>query len=113
MRASSTRRASTISLWREAQAPNWLPTGCVGIGVELFPFGAFVIRKKDEAVLIETLQENDSHRRSRVATRRRKAHRVDITNAGLNRGGKPIRKLPDRIRIQVAPAQTFTDVIVT
>ena len=85
----------------------------VRIGLELFPFGAFVIRKKDEPVLIETLQENNSHRRSRVATRRRKAHRVDITNAGLNRGGEPIRKLPDRIRIQVAPAQTFPDVIVT
>ena len=67
------------------------PKGCVGIGVELFPFGAFVIRKKDEAVLIETLQENDSHRRSRVAIRRRKAHRVDVTNAGLYRGGEPIR----------------------
>ena len=89
------------------------PKRCVRIRVELFPFGAVVIRKEDEAVLIETLQENDSHRRSRVATRRRKAHRVDITNAGLDRGGEPIRKLPDRIRIQIAPAQTFPDVIVT
>jgi hypothetical protein len=44
------------------------------------------------------VEENDSHRRSRVAIRRRKTHCIDVANASLNRGGEPIGKLLDRVR---------------
>src|SRR5215208_4647836 len=54
------------------------PKRRVWIGLELFPFRAFIIRKEHEAILIEALQQNDSHRRSCVAIRRRKAHRIDV-----------------------------------
>ena len=83
------------------------------IGLELFPFRAFVIGKEHEAILIEALQQNDPHRRPRVAIRRGKAHRVDVVNASLNRGGEPVGKLLDRVAIEVASAQTFADVLVT
>src|SRR5262249_13800766 len=33
----------------------------VRIGIELFPLGAFVIAEEDEALLIKTFQQNDSH----------------------------------------------------
>jgi hypothetical protein len=63
--------------------------------------------------LIEALQKNDSRRRSAIAIRRCKTHRIDVADTGLNRGGEPIPKLFNRIRIKVAPAQTFADVLVT
>src|SRR6478752_9676598 len=81
------------------------PQGGVWICLKLFPLCAFVIRKEHEAILIEALQQNDSHRRSRVAIRRRKAHRIDVVNAGLNRGSEPIGELLDRVAIKVASAQ--------
>ena len=40
----------------------------VRIRLKLFPLRAFVICKEHEAVLIETLQQNDSHRRPAIAT---------------------------------------------
>ena len=89
------------------------PKRSVWIGLELFPLRAFIIRKEDEAILIEALQQNDSHRWPRVAIRRGKAHRIDVANASLNRGGEPIPKLLDRVAIEVASAQTFADVLVT
>src|SRR6478752_7764967 len=88
------------------------PKRGVWIGLELFSLRAFIIRKEHEAILIEALQQNDSHRRSCVAIRRRKAHRIDVVNAGLNRGGEPIGELLDRVAIKVASAQPSADVLV-
>ena len=89
------------------------PKRGVWIGVELFPLRAFIIRKEHEAILIEALQKNDSHRRSRIAIRRGKTHRVHVADTGLNRGGEPVPELLDRIFIEITPAQTFSDVLVT
>lgn len=83
------------------------------IRLKLLPLGAFVIRKEHEAVLIETLEQDDSHRWSAVATGGSEAHRIDVADASLNRGREPIPKLFNRIGMKIAPAQTFPDMLVT
>ena len=89
------------------------PKRSVRIRFKLFSLRALVIRKEHEPVLIETLQQNNSHRRSAIAIGGSEAHRIDVADTGFNRGGKPIPELFNRISIKVAPAQTFSDVLVT
>jgi len=89
------------------------PKRGVWIGLELFPLCAFIIRKEHEAILIEALQQNDSHRRFAIAIRRGKTHCIDVVNASLNRGGEPVGELLDRVAMQIATSQPFSDVLVT
>src|SRR6266568_8763660 len=42
------------------------------------------------AASIESFQQNNSHGRFSICPGRRQAHRVDIANIGLDRGGEPI-----------------------
>src|SRR6266576_1599432 len=85
----------------------------VRIGFELHPLFALVIRKKNETVLIESFQSHHAYGWFCVAPSGGEAHRVDIANFGLNRRSEPVRKLFDRIRIEVAPAETARGVLVT
>src|SRR5262249_33054186 len=89
------------------------PKRSVWVGVELFPLCALVIRKEHKTLLIETLQKNNSHRRSAIPTGGGKTHCVHVADTGLNCCGKPIGKLSDRIAIEIAPPQAFADVIIT
>src|SRR4030095_3454089 len=69
------------------------PKRSVRIGLKLFSLCALVIRKKHEAVLIETLQQNNSHRRSAISPDSGEAHCVHVADTGLNGGSEPIAKL--------------------
>ena len=89
------------------------PKRSVRIRRKLFPFCALVIREEHEAVFIKTLQKNYSHRRSAIPPDGGKTHCVHIMDAGLNRGGEPIAKLFNRVAGKIAPAQAFTDMLVT
>src|ERR1700757_541381 len=85
----------------------------VRVRIELLPFFALVIGKKDEPVLVEAFQENNAHRWSAVRSSCGQAHCVDIANTGFNRCREPVSKLFDRIAIKIAPAQTLADMLVT
>ena len=89
------------------------PKRGVRIGLKLFPFCALVIRKKYEAIFIEALQQNDSHRRYAIAPRGGETHCVHVADTGLNCRGEPIAKLFNRVAGKIAPAQAFTDMLVT
>src|SRR5579884_2174985 len=85
----------------------------VGIGCKMFPFFAFVIGEKDKALVVEILQQHDSHRRPAVWGDRCQAHGIRVANTGLGCRGKPVAKLLDRIRVEIAPAKTFADMLVS
>src|SRR6476646_10843787 len=84
----------------------------VRIGLELLSFFAFVIRKKNEAVLIEAFQQNNADRRSAIPAGSGQAHCVDVANTRFDCGGEPVAELLDWIGIKIAPAQTFPGVLV-
>ena len=84
----------------------------VRIGLQLFPFLAFVIGKKNKPVLIEVFLQKDADRRSAIPAHGGEAHCVDVPNACLDRGTEPVPKLFDRVGIKIAPAQTFLGVLV-
>src|SRR5207237_10826579 len=48
-----------------------------------------------------------------VSPGRGQAHCIRISNPGLNRRGKPVSKLLDRIRIKITPAQPLRGMLVT
>ena len=45
--------------------------------------------------------------------RGREAHRVYVANVGLDCRGEPIAKLFNRVAGKIAPAQAFTDMLIT
>src|SRR6476661_4627644 len=79
--------------------------GSVRISLELFPLCALVIRKEHKPVVIETLQQHNSHRRSPIAAGGSETHCIYVADTGLDRGGEPIPKLFSRIGMKVAPPQ--------
>src|SRR5574338_1081851 len=89
------------------------PKRGVRISLELFPLCALVICKEHEPVVIETLEQNNSHGRSAIATGGGETHCINVPDPGLNGSGKPISELFHRVTSKVAPAQTLSDVIVT
>src|SRR4029077_17259533 len=62
----------------------------VRIGFELSAFFAFVIREKHEALLIESLQQDDSDRWFSVAPGGGETHGVDITNLSFDCRSEPV-----------------------
>ena len=85
----------------------------VRIFFELPALFAGVIRVKNKTVLIETLQENDAHRRLSIRRSGGEGHRIRVANVSCDRGSKPTIELLNGIWIEIGAAQTFSDVLVT
>src|SRR5437870_2005311 len=62
----------------------------VGIDFELHSLFAFVIREKNETVLVESFQQHHAHGRFCVASSGSETHRVDVANLGLNCRSEPV-----------------------
>ena len=62
----------------------------VGIGFELHSLFAFVIREKNETVLVESFQQHHAHGRLCVAPSGSETHRVDVANLGLYCRSEPV-----------------------
>src|SRR5439155_1689133 len=62
----------------------------VRIDFELHSLFAFVIREKNETVLVESFQQHHAHGRFCVASSGSETHRVDVANLGLNCRSEPV-----------------------
>src|SRR6266513_2114896 len=62
----------------------------VRIGFELHSLFAFVIREKNETVLVESFQQHHAHGRFCVAPSGSETHRVDVANLGFNCRSEPV-----------------------
>src|SRR4030095_6484773 len=71
------------------------------IGRQLTAFAALIVGKKNETVLIETLQENDANRWSAIGCGSSEADRVCIRQRGINGRRKPGRELLNRILMHI------------
>src|SRR5690242_16637461 len=87
--------------------------GRVRISIKFPPLLTFVVCKKNEAVMVESLEKNDADGRLRFRRGGSEAHGIDIANPRLDRGGEPIGKLLDGIRIEVASMQAADAVVIT
>src|SRR5262245_7473938 len=85
----------------------------VRVGIELLSFFAFVVGKKNEPILVEAFQQHDAYGWSAISAGCSQAHCIHIADFGLDRRCKPVSKLFDRIAAEIAPAQTFSDMLVT
>ena len=78
---------------------------------QLLTLVARVIGEENETALIKILEQHDTRGRS-FGPASGQSHGVGIVNAHFNRGGEPTVKLFDRIRIEIGPAQSTSDIFV-
>lgn len=79
--------------------------GGPGVFLQFAAFAALVIGIESKSALIDSFEQDDARGRMAFRIDGGEGHGVRFREAGLNGGFKPVRKLLDRVGIEVAPAQ--------